>query len=62
MNNVVLKQDLKELFSNNYKLIALDVDGTLINSNHILTNRTIRALRAVKDLGIDITIATGRHY
>ena len=26
---MVLKQDLKELFSNNYKLIALDVDEYL---------------------------------
>ncbi|MDD4569220.1 MAG: Cof-type HAD-IIB family hydrolase [Tepidanaerobacteraceae bacterium] len=56
------KKDLEFLFKNNFKLIALDVDGTLINSDHILTSRTLRAIKNVKDTGIKITIATGRHY
>ena len=30
-------KDLEMLLNNNFKLIALDVDGTLINSDHILT-------------------------
>jgi Cof subfamily protein (haloacid dehalogenase superfamily) len=56
------KKDLDRLLNNNFKLIALDVDGTLINSDHILTARTLRAIKNVKDIGIKITIATGRHY
>jgi Cof subfamily protein (haloacid dehalogenase superfamily) len=56
------KKELKMLLKNNYKLIALDVDGTLINSDHILTARTVRAIKDAKDTGIKVTIATGRHY
>jgi Cof subfamily protein (haloacid dehalogenase superfamily) len=56
------KKDLELLLKNKFKLIALDVDGTLINSDHILTSRTLRAIKNVKDTGIKITIATGRHY
>ena len=55
------KLDLERL-NNDFKLIALDIDGTLITSDHILTNRTVKALEAVKEAGIKITIATGRHY
>ena len=59
---MVRKTDLDILLSNDFKLIALDIDGTLITGNHILTNRTMEALKAVKEAGINITIATGRHY
>ena len=55
------KKDLELLLKNKFKLIALDVDGTLINSDHILTSH-MRAIKNVKDTGIKITIATGRHY
>lgn len=56
------KKELEMLLKNNYKLIALDVDGTLINSDHILTARTVRAIKDAKDTGIKVTIATGRHF
>lgn len=59
---MVLKKELGMLLKNNYKLIALDIDGTLINSDHILTDRTLQAIRKAKDAGIKVTIATGRHY
>lgn len=42
------------------KLIMLDMDGTLLNSEKKLTKKTIDALRYVKQLGIKIGIATGR--
>ncbi|MGB9813341.1 MAG: Cof-type HAD-IIB family hydrolase [Thermovenabulum sp.] len=45
-----------------YKLIALDVDGTLINSRYILTKRTIKALRQVMNKGLYVTLCTGRFY
>lgn len=51
-----------KLCAKNYKLIALDIDGTLINSKQVLTGRTRRALEAAKAAGIKVTIATGRHY
>lgn len=42
------------------KLIALDLDGTLLNSKKLITDRTIRALRLCADNGILIVPATGR--
>ncbi|MED4604286.1 Cof-type HAD-IIB family hydrolase [Paenibacillus validus] len=44
----------------NYRLIALDVDGTLLNDNHELTERTIRTLRLAHEAGLRIVLCTGR--
>ena len=44
------------------KLIALDLDGTLLNSDKQLTDRTRRALEAAVEAGIEIVPATGRFY
>lgn len=44
----------------NYRLIALDVDGTLLNDRYELTERTIRAVRDVADRGATIVLCTGR--
>lgn len=42
------------------KLIALDVDGTLMTSRNELTEETVRALQAAADRGIGIVLSTGR--
>ena len=44
----------------NYRLIALDLDGTLLNSRKSVTPRTQQALRAARERGILTVIATGR--
>ncbi|MBQ0089812.1 MAG: Cof-type HAD-IIB family hydrolase [Prevotellaceae bacterium] len=44
----------------NYKLLVLDVDGTLLNSEHKITNRTKMALLKIQQLGIKIVLASGR--
>lgn len=44
------------------KLIAIDIDGTLINSHHELTTRTKEAITKAKEQGVKIVIATGRPY
>ncbi|NLB80452.1 MAG: HAD family phosphatase [Clostridiaceae bacterium] len=44
----------------NYKLIATDVDGTLLNSNSVLTQATIQGMKDVVDKGVLFTISTGR--
>ncbi len=44
----------------NYKLIVLDVDGTLLNSNRELTKRTIATVRKVQQMGIKVALASGR--
>lgn len=42
------------------KLIALDVDGTLVNSRQEVTPATVEALQAAADRGIHVVLATGR--
>lgn len=43
-----------------YSFVALDLDGTLLNSHHELSERSIGILRKLSDLGVTICIATGR--
>ncbi|MBP1154796.1 MULTISPECIES: Cof-type HAD-IIB family hydrolase [unclassified Paenibacillus] len=43
-----------------YKLIALDVDGTLLNDDYELTERTVSTLRQVHEAGGRIVLCTGR--
>ncbi|UJF31571.1 Cof-type HAD-IIB family hydrolase [Paenibacillus hexagrammi] len=43
-----------------YKLIALDVDGTLLNDEHRLTEQTIQTIREVHEAGSHIVLCTGR--
>ena len=42
------------------KIIALDLDGTLLNSDGIVTDVTKKHLKKLKEEGHIITIATGR--
>ena len=44
----------------NFKLIVLDVDGTMLNSNREVTKRTVATLRKVQQMGIRIALASGR--
>ena len=44
------------------RIIALDLDGTLLNSNKELTERNYRALEAAAARGIEIVPTTGRFY
>ena len=43
-----------------YKLIACDMDGTLLNSENKITNRTVAAIKAAKEKGVVFTLSTGR--
>ncbi|MGO2696462.1 sugar-phosphatase [Bavariicoccus seileri] len=44
----------------NIKLIAIDVDGTLLDSKHQLTQPVIDAITEARSKGIYVVIATGR--
>ena len=44
----------------NYKMIVLDVDGTLLNNDKIITARMRTALIKVQQMGIRIVLASGR--
>lgn len=43
-----------------YKLLVLDVDGTLLNSDGVVSKRTVIALRKVQQTGVHIVLASGR--
>lgn len=45
-----------------YKLLALDIDGTLINDNLKVTNPTRQAIEVAQGQGVMITLATGRSF
>ena len=44
------------------KLIASDMDGTLLNSNHDIDKETVDAIRKAEEAGIIFAISTGREY
>jgi Cof subfamily protein (haloacid dehalogenase superfamily) len=45
-----------------YRLLAIDIDGTLVNSAHELTEPVRQALLRARRAGIEIVLATGRRY
>jgi Cof subfamily protein (haloacid dehalogenase superfamily) len=45
-----------------YKLVALDIDGTTLNSRHELTEATAEAIRETMARGIHVVLATGKQY
>ena len=44
------------------KLLALDLDGTLLNSQGKIPDANKEAIRAAEDAGVLVTIATGRRF
>lgn len=44
------------------KLIAIDLDGTLVHDAHHIPERNLRALQMVMDRGVTVAIATGRMH
>lgn len=45
-----------------YKLIALDLDGTLLNDKKEISNRCKEDIRKLKENGVSVVLATGRPY
>ncbi len=44
------------------KLIALDLDGTLLNNKSLISNENIDAIRYAQNKGVEVTISTGRPH
>lgn len=44
----------------NYKLIAVDLDGTLYNDEPAISPATIQALIKAQEMGIRVAISSGR--
>jgi len=45
-----------------YRLIATDLDDTLLNNEEAVTPRTREAVRQAQAMGVQVTLATGRMY
>jgi len=45
-----------------YKLICIDMDGTLLNDKKIISERNLRAIRLANEKGIRIAVCTGRIF
>ncbi|MDO5089124.1 MAG: HAD family hydrolase [Leptotrichiaceae bacterium] len=45
-----------------YKAVVSDLDGTLLNENHVINDFTIKTVKKVIEKGIKFYIATGRSY
>ncbi|WGS49802.1 Cof-type HAD-IIB family hydrolase [Paraburkholderia sp. D15] len=45
-----------------YKVIATDLDGTLLNADHQVDPFTVATVRKLESDGLQFVIATGRHY
>lgn len=45
-----------------YKLIALDLDGTLLNDSKVISEFTKSILQKLEEKGVKVIIATGRSY
>lgn len=53
----------KETFNKmNKKLIAIDLDGTTLNNQSLLSQKTVQTLQLLQEDGHHILIATGRPY
>jgi Cof subfamily protein (haloacid dehalogenase superfamily) len=45
-----------------YKLVALNLDGTLLNSQSQLSVKHIEAVKKAQNAGVQVVIATGRYF
>ncbi|GAA3328100.1 hypothetical protein GCM10020331_070710 [Ectobacillus funiculus] len=46
----------------NMRCVSLDLDGTLLNSNHEITPASQEAIRQLQANGVDVILNTGRAY
>jgi hypothetical protein len=58
----VLCSNIRKVNCEKIKVIAVDMDGTLLNSNHELDQKTYKVIKKAQDKGIRFIIVTGRDY
>jgi hypothetical protein len=44
------------------RLLVLDIDGTLTDSRHVVSEATCRGIARVREAGVRVMLATGRRY
>ncbi|WP_223067633.1 Cof-type HAD-IIB family hydrolase [Paenibacillus caui] len=45
-----------------YRLLALDMDGTLLTDNHQISSETAKWIRKAAEAGVHVCLSTGRSY
>ena len=45
---------------NNYRLLSLDMDGTLLNSAKQIPDETAAAIKQLMKRGVEVVVGTGR--
>jgi Cof subfamily protein (haloacid dehalogenase superfamily) len=45
-----------------FKLVVIDIDGTLIGPDYTISQRNIEAIRKARSMGVIVTLATGRNF
>ncbi|MBU5436640.1 Cof-type HAD-IIB family hydrolase [Tissierella sp. MSJ-40] len=45
-----------------YKLVAIDIDGTLLDDEEKVSKRTVDKIEKLMDMGVVVTLVTGRNY
>lgn len=53
---------MKAAFTGPVRVLALDIDGTLLNSRKEVSPRNLAAITAARDAGVRIALITGRRY
>ena len=48
--------------NNKYKIVFIDIDGTLVNDEKIVSEENIKAIKKIKEKGIEVVLASGRPY
>ena len=60
VSDLDLLQQLSEKQLSSFKMVAFDMDGTLLNDEHEVSNRAIASLKKIAKAGIIVLLATGR--
>lgn len=48
--------------NNNYKIVFIDIDGTLVNDEKQIPKENIETIKKLKTKGIEVVLASGRPY
>jgi HAD superfamily hydrolase (TIGR01484 family) len=48
--------------SNRFKLAAIDLDGTLLGSDHAISDGNAQAVWRLQSAGAQVVLASGRHF
>ena len=57
---ILIQDGKREEFDYMYKLVAIDLDGTLLNSYGEISNQNIETIKKAKEKNVEIVLASGR--